>query len=306
MVTYIAKRILQVPVVVFGVTLVIFLLIHISPIDPAYVLLGESGTQEQAEALGEKMGLSRSLPVQYGIWVSNLLRGNMGVALMDKQPVTRLLLHKFPATLRLMIGSMVVAVLVAFPLGFVATLKPNSWTDLLSRTFALLGISTPEFWFGMIMILVFAYYLDWLPSGGGNSFIYLILPSFSLGFRYSGLIARLLRSNLLEIMSKDYVTTARAKGIAEHAVIFKHVLKNAMIPVLTVMGLQIGYLLGGTVAIEAVFAYPGLGQLTWTRMLSADYPVILGSLLFFSLFFSLVNLATDLSYALVDPRIRYG
>ncbi|MFC2105273.1 ABC transporter permease [Candidatus Bipolaricaulota bacterium] len=306
MLTYIVKRLLQVPLVVFGVSIIIFFLIHISPVDPAYVLLGESGTQEQAEQLSEAMGLNRSLPLQYFTWISNALRGNLGIAMMDHQPVSRLLFEKFPATLRLMIGSMIVAVCIAFPLGIVAAIWRNSWTDFGARTFALLGISTPEFWFGMILILVVAYYWDWLPSGGGNSLIYVILPSFALGFRYSGLIARLVRSNLLDTLSKDYITTARAKGNKERTVIFKHAMKNTLIPVITIIGLQIGYLLGGTVAIEAVFAYPGLGQLTWTRMLSGDYPVILGSLLFFSLFFSIVNLVTDLSYAFVDPRIRYG
>lgn len=293
------------PLVVLGVSIIIFTLLHISPADPTYILLGEAGTQAQAEELAEKMGLNRSLVVQYFSWFANILQGNLGRALMDHQDVLRLLLQKFPATLRLMISAVIIAQIVAFPLGIVAALRPNSWRDFLTRTFALLGVSTPAFWFGMVMILIFAYYLPIFPSGGGSSLIYTILPSFALGFRLSALTARLLRSNLLDIFSKDYIRTARAKGATERVVLIKHCLRNALLPIITVVGLDIGYLLGGTVAIETVFAYPGIGLLTWTRMLSADYPVILGSLLFFSFFFAIINMITDLSYAFIDPRIRY-
>jgi len=291
--------------IVLGITLIVFILLIITPSNVAYVLLGPEGTKVEAEALAEKYGLNDPLFVQYFRWLGQVLRGNLGVAYFDKRPVSYLLLLKFPATLRLMVAAMVVMVALAFPLGIITAVRPNSWIDFLGRMFSLVGISTPSFWFGMISILIFAYYLDIFPAGGGNSLRYVLLPGFVLGIRSSALSARLIRSNLIDTLGNEYIRTARAKGLHEYVVIFKHALRNSMLSVFTVMGLEMGYLLGGTVAIETVFAYNGLGLLTWNRMFAQDYPVILGTILLYSAFFVVINLIVDLSYGFIDPRIRY-
>jgi len=303
--TYIIRRLLLLPMIVLGITLIVFILLIITPSNVAYVLLGPEGTKVEAEALAEKYGLNDPLFVQYFRWLGQVLRGNLGVAYFDKRPVSYLLLLKFPATLRLMVAAMVVMVALAFPLGIITAVRPNSWIDFLGRMFSLVGISTPSFWFGMISILIFAYYLDIFPAGGGNSLRYVLLPGFVLGIRSSALSARLIRSNLIDTLGNEYIRTARAKGLHEYVVIFKHALRNSMLSVFTVMGLEMGYLLGGTVAIETVFAYNGLGLLTWNRMFAQDYPVILGTILLYSAFFVVINLIVDLSYGFIDPRIRY-
>ena len=306
MLTYAIRRLLLLPVLLIGISLIVFALLFITPSNVAYVMLGPEGSQAQAEALSEKYGLNDPVVVQYVRWLGKVLRGDLGTALYDKREVSYLIFYAFPATLRLMVATMIVVIVASFTLGVIAALRPNSWVDFLTRAFALIGISTPSFWFGMISILIFAYYLDIFPAGGGNSLRHVILPALVLGLRSSALSARLIRSNLIEVLGTDYVRTARAKGLGEFAVILRHGLRNSMLPVFTVLGLEIGYLIGGTVAIETVFAYNGLGLLTWNRMFSQDYPVILGTILFFSAFFVLVNLIVDLSYGLFDPRIRYG
>ncbi|MFC2105577.1 ABC transporter permease [Candidatus Bipolaricaulota bacterium] len=304
--TYTIRRLLLLPVLLIGISLLVFTLLFITPSNVAYVLLGPEGSQAQAEALSEKYGLNDPVFVQYFRWLGKVVRGDLGTAFVDKRPVSYLIFRAFPATLRLMVATMIVVVIVSFFLGVISALRPNSWIDFLTRTFALIGISTPSFWFGMIAILVFAYYLDLFPAGGGNSLRHVVLPALVMGLRSSALSARLIRSNLIEVLGSDYVRTARAKGLSEFAVIRKHALRNSMLPVFTVLGLEIGYLIGGTVAIETVFAYNGLGLLTWNRMFSQDFPVILGTILFFSFFFVIVNLIVDLSYGLFDPRIRYN
>jgi len=303
---YIVRRLFLLPVLLLGITVIVFILLNMTPSNVAYVMLGAEGTKVEAEALAEKYGLNDPLFIQYFRWLGQVLRGNLGVAFFDKRPVSYLLFLKFPATLRLMLAAIVVMVALAFPLGIIAALKPNSWIDFLGRVFSLVGISTPSFWFGLISILIFAYYLDIFPAGGGNSLRHVLLPGLVLGIRSSALSARLIRSNLIETLGNDYIRTARAKGLHEYLVIIKHALRNSMLPVFTVMGLEVGYLLGGTVAIETVFAYNGLGLLTWNRMFAQDYPVILGAILLYSAFFVMINLIVDLSYGFFDPRVRYG
>jgi ABC-type dipeptide/oligopeptide/nickel transport system permease component len=273
----------------------------------AMVLRG--GAQVSGEDLArfrQEMGLDDPLHVQYLRFLSKALRGDLGRSLRTNRPVSEMLWEQLPATVELAVAGMGLAVVLGGILGLVSALRQNSWIDSLSMALSLIGWSMPSFWLGLLMILIFALHLDWLPiTGEGDRLARLVLPALTLALGTSGLIARLVRSAVLEVLRMDYVTTARAKGLVERMVISRHVLRNALIPVVTMVGLQFGRLLSGTVIIETVFARQGIGWLTVDAILERDMPLVQGAVLLFAVVYVLSNLAVDLSYALIDPRIRH-
>jgi peptide/nickel transport system permease protein len=311
--TYIARRLLASVFVVFLVTTAVFFIMRVLPGDPAAVILGTEATPENLEALRRQMGLDRPVPVQYWDWLTGVLRGDFGESLVLKEDILTLVLQRLPTTIPLATFAMVIATLIAVPAGVASALRRNTKSDFVISLFAFAGLSLPEFWLGIRLILVFSLYLDLLPPGGyvsifddlGEGLKRLILPSAALGALYAAALTRMVRSGMLEVLGQDYVRTARAKGLAERAVIWTHALKNALIPAVTVMGIQIGRLLGGTVVIEHIFSLPGLGTLLLNGIYRRDFPVVQACVLIVALIFSFANLATDIVYVYLDPRIRY-
>lgn len=303
---YLGSRLLQLIPLAFIVTLLIFTIFHVLPGDAAAIFASEGASPETVELIRSRLGLDRPLHVQYLDWVLNLLRGDMGNSFLDGRPVLPVLASRFPATLYLAVASMLVTILIGVPAGVISAVKQNTTWDRLTRVVSLIGLSMPTFWFGLILMLVFSYHLKWLPLGGYGSWKHVILPALALGTTLAATVMRLTRSSVLEVAKEDFVRTARAKGLAEPKVVYKHVLRNALIPVITITGLQTGALLGGTVVIETVFRWPGVGFLLYDRMINRDVPFVMGSLFVFAVLLGLINLITDLSYALVDPRIRYS
>jgi len=302
---YIIKRLLQAIPVLFLVTVIVFALMFILPGCPARTMMGEEATPAEIESLRAAMGLDRPILVQYGEWAGNLLRGDFGRSFQDGRLVFPTLIYRLPATIELLIASLVVSVVIGVPIGVLSSLRRNKPSDVLARIFALLGISMPNFWVGLMLILIFSYHLQWLPATGRGTIAHLILPSIALGTASAGLITRLMRSTMLEVIGQDYVRTARAKGLPQAVIVYKHALKNAMLPILTVIGLQMGYRLGGSVITETVFAYPGIGRFAYQRLMQRDFPMIMGNLLLFAIMFIVINIITDIFYGFLDPRIRY-
>ncbi|MGI6035403.1 MAG: nickel ABC transporter permease [Limnochordia bacterium] len=311
---YIIRRVLGLIPVLILVAVVSFLLIHIIPGDPAAVMLGTDATPQEVEKLREDLGLNEPLHVQFYRWISRVLRGDLGDSFFMGRPVTVALLERLPATILLAVAALFFAVLIGVPAGIIAAVKQNSITDQLVMIIALIGVSLPSFWIGLNLILIFSVNFRWLPSGGyvplTENFIdglrCLLMPAFALGFMQAALIARMTRSSMLEVLRQDYIRTARSKGLAEQVVVGLHALKNAMIPILTVIGTAFGVLLGGAVIVETVFAYPGIGRLVVAAVQRRDYPVIQGALLLISSIYVLVNLLVDILYTLIDPRIKYN
>ena len=311
---YIIRRVLGLIPVLILVAVVSFLLIHIIPGDPAAVMLGTDATPQEVEKLREDLGLNEPLHVQFYRWISRVLRGDLGDSFFMGRPVTVALLERLPATILLAVAALFFAVLIGVPAGIIAAIKQNSIIDQLVMITALIGVSLPSFWIGLNLILIFSVNLRWLPSGGyvplTENFIdglrCLLMPAFALGFMQAALIARMTRSSMLEVLRQDYIRTARSKGLAEQVVVGLHALKNAMIPILTVIGTAFGVLLGGAVIVETVFAYPGIGRLVVAAVQRRDYPVIQGALLLISSIYVLVNLLVDVLYTLIDPRIKYN
>lgn len=310
---YLVWRIAQVLPTLFLASIAIFLIITLAPGDPALMSLGEEATREELEAERVRMGLYKPLPVRYAIWLGDVARLNLGTSLVQNRPVTTLIKEAVPNTLRLALAGMVVALPIGFALGIAAALKQDSWIDSLVTGFNALALSVPSFWLGIILVLVFAVWLKWLPPSGTRSLDkswiydlrYLILPVTSLSFGRLAVFSRFVRSSLLDVMSADYVRTARAKGLRERIVVSRHALKNAMIPVLTIVGVQFGKMLGGAVVTESVFAYSGMGRLVMTAIRNRDYPVVQGGLMVVVLIFLLTNFVVDMSYGYLDPRIGY-
>jgi peptide/nickel transport system permease protein len=302
---YLARRLLLLGPVLFGVSLASFGLLQLVPGDPALVLAGEEATEEVLARIRQEHGLDRPLPVQFLVYLGNVARGNLGISIQSRQPVATLIAQRFPFTLTLALLAILVSGALGVVAGVVAATRRNSALDVAALLGSLVGISMPIFWLGLLAILVFAVRLRWLPAGGSGSPAHLILPALVLGAASAAVIARMTRASLLEVLQQEYVRTARAKGVAERAVVLRHALRNAMIPVLTVFGLEFGYNLGGAVLTETVFSLPGVGRLIVEAIFARDYPVVQGALLVVATTFVLVNLLTDLAYALVDPRIRY-
>jgi peptide/nickel transport system permease protein len=313
MLAYISRRVLSTIPVMAIVALFVFSLLYIAPGDPAAIIAGDQATPEQIAQIRVNLGLERPFLVRFTEWVWQILRGDLGISIFTSLPVTQLIKQRIEPTLSLMIVTLIVSVAVAVPMGVIAAWKAGSLIDRLIMAFAVVGFSVPVFVVGYVLAYVFALELDWLPVQGYTPIAEgfwpwlqnLILPAISLGLIYIALIARITRATMLEVLSQDYIKTARAKGMGQRAILFIHALKNAAVPIVTVIGLGIALLIGGAVVTESVFVIPGLGRLTVDAILRRDYPVIQGIVLLFSFTYVLVNLGVDLVYTLVDPRIRY-
>ncbi len=292
--------------VLFGVTCLVFLLLHLVPGDPVEVMLGESAQPADREALRQALGLDRPLLVQFLDYFERLLRGDLGVSLHSQRPIVDLILERFPATLELALAALVVAVVIAFPLGVLAAVRKDTPWDYSAMSVSLFGVSMPNFWLGPVLILIFSVWLGWLPVSGRDEPTSIILPAITLGTALAAVLSRMVRAALLEVLGEDFVRTARAKGLSERRVIWRHALRNALLPVVTILGLQLGVLLGGAVITEIVFSWPGLGQLTIEAIQTRDYPVVQACVLLISVGYVLVNTLTDLVYAWLDPRVRLG
>jgi len=301
---YVIKRILTLIPVLIGVTLIVYLIMSLAPGDPAITILGEQATTEAVAQLREEMHLNDPVIVQYGRYMINLLKGDMGTSYKTKKAVSLEISSRFPNTLRLSLVAIFMSVIIAIPLGIVAAVKQNSFIDGFSMIIALLGVSIPIFWFGILLQILFSLKLGWLPSSGATSWDCIILPAFALGLHGIATIARTTRSSMLEVIRQDYIRTARSKGVPYRTVIKKHALRNALIPTVTVIGLEIGGLLGGSVLTETVFAWPGIGRYMITSISGRDIPSVLGCIIVFTLCFSVCNLIVDLLYGFIDPRIK--
>ena len=295
------------------VAFVVFLLLYLTPGDPAAILAGDAATTDDIQRVREALGLDRPFLLRFGEWAGALLRGDLGTSIFTKLPVTRLIAQRIEPTLALTLCTLVVAVAVALPMGVVAAARAGSWIDRSVMAFTVLGFSLPVFVLAYILIMVFSIELDWLPVQGYRPIRdgfwewlrHLVLPSLALGTVYMALIARITRASMLDVLSQDYIRTAQAKGLTQESVLVGHALKNAAVPIMTVVGIGIALLIGGAIVTETVFAIPGIGRLTVDAILRRDYPIIQGVILIFSAAYVLINLAVDLSYMLFDPRIRY-
>lgn len=305
MLRYILHRIFMLIPVLFGVTFVSFSLLHMVPGDPAEVLAGLEATREDVDRIRREYGLDQPLAVQYVRFVVSAAQGDLGISIQSRHPVGELLFQRLTFTLQLSMISILVASAIGLLAGIISSTRQYSIFDTTSMLGALFGISMPIFWLGLLLILVFAVKLHWLPSGGTGTFGHLILPAIALGSASAAVIARMTRASMLEVTRQDYIRTARATGYREGVVIFRHGLKNAMIPVLTVFGLEFGTMLGGAVLTETVFSLPGIGRLLVEGIFARDYPVVQGAMMAVATTFVLVNLLTDVAYAFFDPRIRY-
>ncbi len=303
---YLVRRLLAAIPTLLAVTLLVFLVMRLIPGDPAVILAGEMADAETLRAIRHKWGLDQPLPVQYAVFLGNLVRGDLGLSLRTGLPVLTEVLRRYEVTLVLAVMGAALAVAIGLGVGILGATRPYTLWDYLGTVFALLGISTPVFWSGMLLILLFSVRLRWLPSGGAGSLQHFILPALSLGFFTAGVIARQARSSLLEVLNQDYVRTARAKGLPGRLVVLRHALRNALIPVVTIIGIQFGRMLGGAILTETVFTLPGIGSFLVLAISTRDYPVVQGIVLVFAVSFVLINLVVDLSYALFDPRIRHA
>ena len=313
MLAYLTGRLFALLPVLGVVAVVVFLLVHVTPGDPARVLLGQDATDTQVAALRHDLGLDRPLPVQFALWIGRALHGDLGTSLFLRIPVTWDILQHLGPTATLSLLGLSVALVIGIPVGVVSAVFRNSWLDQLSLALAMLGAAVPSFWLGLSLIILFAVDLGWLPSSGyqspatgvWHSLEYLLLPAFALGVPSSSLIIRFTRSSLLDVLGNDYIRTARAKGLRGRAVIFRHAFRNALVPILTVVGLTFAALMGGAVVTENVFSLPGIGQLVVSSVLRRDYPVIQGVVLMVATAYVVINLGVDLLYFAVDPRVRY-
>lgn len=302
---YVIKRLLMLIPVILGVSFLVFFIMSMSPGDPARTILGESAPQESVDALREELGLNDPVIVQYVNYMKDLLHGDLGESYKSGRPVFGEIVSRFPATLKLAFWGMVFAVVLSIPIGIISATKQYSLMDSISMVFALLGVATPNFWLGLMLIIGFSLNLRWFPSGGMEAgWRSLVLPVITLGTGCMANITRTTRSSMLEVIRQDYIRTAKAKGVSRNKVINKHALKNALIPVVTVIGLQFGSLLGGAVLTEAVFSWPGVGTFLVNSIKAKDTPAVLGCVIVFSICFSIVNLCVDLLYAYIDPRIK--
>jgi ABC-type dipeptide/oligopeptide/nickel transport system permease component len=334
MLGYLLRRVIATVPVVVLISLLVFLLIHAAPGDPADLLLSEEASPQDIADARRRWGLDQPIYVQYLRFLANILSGDLGTSFRYADPVITLIGERLPATIELAIASMLIAIILGIPLGVWAGAKPNSWADNLGSVCGFFGISMPNFWFGIMLILVVSGYFNWLPSSGRSTYgvaqgsetgfyilqslaagnmtaawdgiKYIIMPAIALGTGMMGLIMRVTRSSVLEIMNEDYVRTARAKGLGESTVLWRHVLRNALVPVITVVGLELGTLLSGSIIVETVFAWPGSGSLLISAIQSRDYPLITGTVLTYTIAFVVINFTIDILYALIDPRIRFG
>ncbi len=304
---YIVYRLINLIPVMFGISLITFGLISITPGDPAEIIIRQrelEPTSETIEVMREELGLNYPLPIQYIRWVWNILHLDLGRSFYTGEPVLQELLERFPATLQLTIAGMIVMLVISIPMGILTAVYKHSVIDHLGRIGALMGASLPSFWLGLLLIYYFSVKWSLLPAIAGKTTSYIILPAITLGAGMAVTYARLLRGSMLEVLAEDFIRVARAKGLAERTVIMKHALKNGLLPVVTALGMSFGYLLGGTVIVETIFAWPGMGRFVVDSIASRDYPIIQGFVLFMAFIFVLVNLLVDISYHFLDPRIK--
>ena len=307
MLTWIARRILAVVPVLFGVTLAVFSMLFLVPGDPVKMMLAEFvTTPDQIAQMRAQLHLDEPILKQYARFVAGAARGDLGVSIRSRRPVTTEIGENVWNTAQLAVAAMLVAVVIGVPLGLLAALARASWLDVASMGVALLGVSMPSFWLGLLLIFAFSLHLGWFPATGGGGLAHLVLPSVTLGAIAAAIIARLTRSSMLEVLGQDYVRTARAKGLGGFSVVARHALKNALIPVITIFGLQFGNLLAGAVIVETVFSRPGLGRLIVGGILNKDFPLVQGTVLFVATVYVVINLLVDVAYAYADPRIRLG
>lgn len=287
-----------------GVATLVFLIIHFIPGDPVDLMLGETAKPLDKEKLREELGLNKPVLQQYYLFLWRLSKGDLGRSLHSNRPVGALILRRYPATLKLTLASMFVALVISLPSGIISAIRKYTVWDHGFRLMALLGVSLPNFWLGPLLIILFSLKLDWLPVSGAEGFASLILPSVTLGTGMAAILTRMTRASLLETINEAYIITARAKGLGEFVVVVKHALSNALIPIITVLGLQFGALLSGAIITETIFAWPGLGRLMIQAINQRDYPLVQGAVLVIALSYVLINLLTDIVYSLIDPRIR--
>lgn len=300
--------------VLFGISLLTFLIVHLVPGDPVAAMMGLQASEATIEVLRDKYGLNRPLYEQYVLWIGNVLQGDMGRSIQARQPVSYLILQALWPTAQLTVAAVLLSLLIAIPAGIGSATRKNTVLDYVATFSALGGISLPSFWIGILLILGFSVHLSLLPSSGsapllrepGQAVLHLVLPTITLGTALAAATMRMTRASMLETLAQDYVRTATAKGLSRNRVIYKHALRNAVMPVVTLLGIQIGQLLGGVVVTETVFAYPGLGKLTVDAIFARDYPIVQGAVLTMALLFVLINLATDVIYTFLDPRIKFS
>ena len=307
MLAYIAHRLIQGVVVVIGVSFIVFALMHLTPGNPAEMMLSEFGASAaDLERLEQQLGLDQPWPEQYRDFLLAAVRGDLGRSLFSKREVTEQAITALPQTLLLTGSAIAVALLIGVPLGIVSAVRHRTWIDAASMVISLLGVAMPVFWVALVLILIFSVNLRWFPATGNVGLRSLVLPALALGAGVAGLIARLVRSSMLEVLRAEYVVTARAKGVREITVVLRHALRNALIPLVTIVGLQIGNLLSGAVVIETVFARQGIGSVLIKAIMRKDFPLVQGLILFIAVAYVLINLVIDLAYRFIDPRIRYG
>lgn len=333
MIAYLLRRVAGTVPVILLISLLVFLLIHAAPGDPAELLLSDEASPQDIADARHRWGLDQPIYVQYLRFLLNILRGDFGTSFRYSDPVIRLIGERLPATIELALVSLVIGIVLGIPLGVWAGAKPNSWADNLGSFFGFFGISMPSFWFGIMLILVISGYFNWLPSSGRSTYAishgtesyfyivqslasgdvraswdgirHIIMPAIALGTNMMGIIMRVTRSSVLEVMHEDYVRTARAKGVGEGTVLWRHVLRNALVPIITVVGLELGTLLSGSIIVETVFAWPGSGSLLIAAIEGRDYPLITGTVLTYTIAFVVINFTIDILYAMIDPRIRF-
>jgi len=302
--TFALRRFGRLLLTVLLISTIIFFVIRVIPGDPALVIAGIDATQEDIQAIRAQLGTDRPLIIQYLSWLSDIVRFDFGTSMISGQPVTELILERFPITLSLAVMGIVISILIAIPLGVLSAVKRWSLWDYLGMVFSQMGMAIPSFWLGIMALLIFAVRIKIFPLFGSGSIRHLILPALSLGIARAAVLLRLTRASMVEELSKEYVITARAKGLTERMVKFKHALKNALLPVITVAGIQLGYMLGGAIIIEQVFSLPGLGRLFLFGVYQRDFPLIQGGVIFIAIIFSLINFVVDLFYSVVNPKIR--
>lgn len=290
--------------VLLGVAFIIFAIMNVAEGDPVYSVAGPDATEEELDVLREEMGLNGSLIERYFRYIGKLLRGNLGTSYISQMDVMQLYLQRLPNTLRLASLAMVVAVLMSVPLGIIAAVNQNSWKDTLAMILALIGLSMPNFWLGLLLMLLFSLKLGWFPSGGSEGALSVVLPAITVGVGLAALLTRTTRSSMLDVLRQDYLRTARAKGVSERKVVMHHALRNALIPIITIFGVQFSNVLGGSVLAETVFAWPGVGRLVVDAIDQRDIPTVTGALIMTTMLVTVVNLVVDIVYAYVDPRIK--
>jgi peptide/nickel transport system permease protein len=310
---YVIRRLISIIPILWLVSVLVFSLIHLVPGDPVMVILGTTAEKVQVEAMRHKLGLDQPLLVQYGSWIGNLLRGELGRSIVSDEPVMEMILHRLPTTLTVATAALLLSLSISIPAGILSSLRHNTYTDYVFMGLVILAVSMPSFWLALLFILLFSVKLKLLPMMGWVSIFanfweglkYLILPAMSLAFILAAVVARMTRSSMLEVLREDYIVTALSKGTPKRLIVFKHALKNAFAPVLTIIGFQVGFLLGGTVVIEDIYSIPGVGRLIFTAITNRDYPVVQGCILMVTVVYVFVNAAVDLAYAYFDPRVSY-